>query len=248
MEKLQLSIILPALNERENLEKLIPDIEGVFETVRHEIIVVDDNSCDGTDRLVLGLNKNYRNLRLMRRLGKKGIGSALHEGYDAARGRVIVSCDADLSFSALEMKKLFCKINEGYDLVIGCRYNMPGSYHEVKGLCAALKSLISRAGNTALKSLSGIDINDFSTNCRAITRSAWDTLQIKENTNVMLFEMIIKARHRNLNIAQVPVVCLNRAYGKSKLNLAAEIPRATLKSAYYMLKFPNVRICRSQYP
>ncbi len=240
MEALELSIVIPALNEEESLRIFIPEIEEAFRQVKHEIIVVDDNSSDDTGGLILRLNKMYGNLRLITRNNKRGIGSALREGYDNARARIILSSDADLSFSVTDMKKMFEKINQGYDFVVGCRHNIPGSYYEMKGLCAVTKGLLSKFGNTVLKILTRSEINDFSANFRAITKDAWGSLGINENSNAMLFEMIVKARHKRLKITQIPVIFLGRVYGKSKLNLVVEIPKAALKAIYYLFKTLNL--------
>ncbi|MCX5697410.1 MAG: glycosyltransferase [Candidatus Omnitrophica bacterium] len=237
MENPELSIILPTLNERENLAVLIPGIEKFFHQVKHEIIIVDDNSTDNTSGLALELNKTYGNIRFITRKNKRGIGSALHEGYDFARSGIILSSDADLSFSVKDMKKLFDKIIEGYDLVVGCRHSIRGSYYEMKDLRTTIKGLISKLGNNALKILSGLNIDDFSANFRAIKKDSWNVLEIDENTNVMLFEMIIKAKHKGLKIAQVPVTFVDRVYGQSKLNLMIEIPKAFLKTCYYLIKY-----------
>jgi dolichol-phosphate mannosyltransferase len=215
---------------------LIPDIEEVFKEVKHEIIVVDDDSSDNTGGKVLELNRTYGNIKLITRKNRRGLGSAIREGYNSARSRVVLSSDADLSFSVKDMKKLFDKINQGFDLVIGCRHNINGSFYEMKELRTTLKGLISRLGNTILKFLAGIEIDDFSANFRAMKMEAWNALDIRDGTNAMLFEMIIKAKNKNFKITQIPVIFVDRIFGKSKLNLMFDIPRAAIKALYYLIK------------
>ena len=125
---LELSIILPTYNESKNLRVMIPKIEKVFKDFRHEIIVVDDNSTDNTIGCLKSLNKNCDTIRLVTRLDKKGIGSALCDGYDLAKGDIILSSDADLSFSVEDMLKLVEGIKAGHELMLGCRHVIEGSF------------------------------------------------------------------------------------------------------------------------
>ena len=234
---LELSIILPTYNESKNLRVMIPKIEKVFKDFRHEIIVVDDNSTDNTIGCLKSLNKNCDTIRLVTRLDKKGIGSALCDGYDLAKGDIILSSDADLSFSVEDMLKLVEGIKAGHDLMLGCRHVIEGSYYEKKGLRTAIKGSISKFGNTTLRILTGINIHDFSANFRAIKKSAWKNLILEEHNNLMLFEMIVKAKHKGMRISEIPVSFIDRVYGESKLKLSIEIPRFMLKMFYYILKY-----------
>src|SRR3989344_5133425 len=95
----ELSIVLPTYKEKKNLAIFVPQIEAEFKGILFEIIVVDDNSEDGTRELVHALNEQYTNVILVERPGLLGIGSALRDGYNTARGEYILSSDADLSFS-----------------------------------------------------------------------------------------------------------------------------------------------------
>jgi dolichol-phosphate mannosyltransferase len=237
MKKPILSIVLPTYNELENIYILIPKIEEKFSNVEHEIIVVDDDSPDGTGLAVEELNKKYENIRLITRRGGKGIGAALKEGYDCALGEIIMSSDADLSFTVEDMHRLYEKIKEGYDLVVGVRHGLLYSYYEMKKPIVIVKGTISRIGNAFLRILSGIDIHDFSANFRAVRKEAWDRIELKENTNVILFEMIIKAKHKGMKIAELPVSFKDRIYGKSKLRLTREISKAAFKTLGYIYKY-----------
>src|SRR5262245_37958158 len=114
-----LSIVLPTYEERDNLAELIPNVEAAFQDTSIEIIVVDDNSTDGTGELLAGFATRYGNLRTIVRPALLGIGSALREGYNAARGEYILSSDSDQSFTVEDMVRLYRKIQEGYDLVTG---------------------------------------------------------------------------------------------------------------------------------
>lgn len=229
---LKLSIVLPTYNEAKNLEIFIPQIEEEFKESLLEIIVVDDNSSDGTKELIESLNGRFKNIKLISRPKLMGIGSAIRDGYNAARGEYILSSDADLSFEVEDMRRLYDKINEGYDLVIAHRHGEGGSY-EKKTAAVKIKYFLSWLGNFVVRNVSGLEVKDVSANFRIIRRNAWQRLKTVENTNSLLFEMIIKAKRSGFKIAEIPVVFHQRKFGKSKLNMAKEAPKFLIKFIKY---------------
>src|SRR3990172_1985671 len=110
MPKPSLSIVLPTYNEKDNVKILIPLLEKKFSGIDHEIIVVDDSSPDGTGKEVLKLAAEIPHVRLIVRKEKNGIGGALRHGYNNAANDIVLSCDADLSFSPDDRVKLYDKI------------------------------------------------------------------------------------------------------------------------------------------
>lgn len=231
-DSLKLSIVLPAYNEMKNLEIFIPQIEKAFKELLLEIIVVDDNSQDGTKELLRSLNGRFKNINLISRPKLMGIGSAIRDGYNAARGEYILSSDADLSFTIEDMKRLYFKITEGYDLVTGCRHGGKGGY-EKKSLFVKIKYVFSWFGNFVVRKISGLGINDVSANFRIIRRDSWYKLKTVENTNSLLFEMIVKAKRNGLKITEIPVTFYQRKFGKSKLNMWKEAPKFLIKFIKY---------------
>jgi dolichol-phosphate mannosyltransferase len=228
----RLSIILPTYNECENLAVLIPKIEEGFKSVDFEIIVVDDGSKDGTDGLINDLSVRFNNIFLLARPKLGGIGSALRDGYNMAKGEYILSSDADLSFSVDDMVALYNKVTQGYDVVVGYRHGSNASY-ERRNLPIKLKYLFSRYGNWLIRKMSGLKIRDFSVNFRVIRRDKWIQLLTKENTNSILYEMILKAHRKNMKITDIPVNFSERKFGQSKLNLWIESPRFLFKFIKY---------------
>ena len=87
----KVSIIIPTYKEVDNIKILIPKIESTFKDIKHEIIVVDDSSPDGTIEAAKQLNKKYKNIRVIVRKKLEGIGAALRDGYDAAKYDLILS-------------------------------------------------------------------------------------------------------------------------------------------------------------
>ena len=238
-----LSIVFPTYNEKENIKILIPLVEELFlsEKISFEVLVVDDSSPDGTAQTADDLNKKYGNVRVILRKKKEGIGAALREGYNNAAGKLILSCDSDMSFDINDMLKLYKKINEGYDLVIGNRHSGEGKY--IKPTPAIkLKALTSKLGNKAVRSLTGINIHDFSVNFRAIKTDVWRSIKTTENTNSILLEMIMKAGYKGFKIGEIPIVFKDRLYGESKLNLKKEAPKFLLKLAKFVIKYRVFRM------
>ncbi|MBI4919681.1 glycosyltransferase [Candidatus Azambacteria bacterium] len=228
----KLSVVLPTYNEEKNIEIFIPQIEEEFQNELLEIIVVDDNSNDGTKKLLAELNDKFGNIKLISRPKLMGIGSAIRDGYNAAIGEYILSSDADLSFQVGDMRRLYEKLNEGYDLVLAYRHGNKGGY-ERKKLFVKIKYMFSRFGNFAVRNISGLGVRDVSANFRIIRRAGWHKIQTVENTNSLLFEMIVKAKRKGLKIAEIPITFSERRFGKSKLNILKEAPKFLVKFIKY---------------
>lgn len=236
---MELVIVLPTYNEKKNIEIFIPKIEKDVlkkRKIKGEIIVVDDNSPDGTARAALKLNKKYKNIKVIIRKEKEGIGAALRCGYNAASGRLILSSDSDLSFSTNDMLRLIDKINSGYDLVVGSRYLSKKDYEKLK-IKTMIKGFVSKYGNILVRIFSGIDIHDYSSNFRIIRRKVWNDIETIEKTNSILLEMIVKTAYKGYKVTEIPVKFLERKYGKSKINLFKEVPKFFIKLVYYSLKY-----------
>lgn len=235
---LELSVVLPAYKEKENLAVLIPQIEHEFLGVKFEIIVVDDNSNDGTRELLDELNIKYQNLILVERPGLLGVGSAIRDGYNKAQGKFILSSDADLSFTPLDMRRLYEKIRRGYDLVLGFKVKyQPFSKDDPEGQglkAARLKFLVSTLGNWTVKFLSGVNLKNFNTNFKILRRDKWLEIKTFENKNFFNFETVLKFSRRDFKISEIPVTFYERKFGSSKLRFFVEAPRYFGKLVWYV--------------
>lgn len=236
MTKPGLSIVLPTYNEKDNIKILIPQIEKTFKHINHEIIVVDDSSPDGTAWVSEELNKKYGNIRVIVREKREGIGAAIREGYNNAINSIIISSDSDLSFTPSDMYRLYEKIQEGYDLVLGNRHSKD-SFYESTTLKVEIKRWISKNGNRIIQLITDIKINDFSANFRAIRKNIWEQISTREKTNTLLLEMILKCKYGGLRVTEIPVTFKDRIHGESKLNLGAEAPKFLIKMFIYVLKY-----------
>lgn len=208
-----LSIILPTYNESENLKKLIPQIEQKFP--QSEIIVVDDNSPDGTAEVA-----HKFGARVISRKKKEGIGAALKEGYDSASNQILVSMDADCSIHVEDIDRLIEKLHN-HDLVVGSKYSK-GS--RAKGFSSKRQKILSYWGNKFFIIIFQLPVDDVTLNFRAMTKATWQKLKLRQKSNVFLLEMLIDSKAKNLRITQIPIFFSNRFYGKSKTNLKVLFP------------------------
>jgi dolichol-phosphate mannosyltransferase len=217
------SVVLSTYNERENLSKLVPIIERVLDENRlpGEIVVVDDNSPDGTSDVARELDRKYGNVKLLWRPGKLGPGSAHADGYKFAKGEIIVGMDTDFSHSPYDIPRFVAKVEEGYDLVAGCRY-MRGGQYEVRSFQTLKKSIASRLGNILIRILSGVPLHDFTTALRAIRREVIRDVTTNSKGNSFFMEFIIKSYREGYRVTELPIVFRDRVAGKSKLSLGKQ--------------------------
>lgn len=218
-----ISFVLPTYNERENIVKLIEGIEDTSRknNIKPEIIVIDDNSPDGTADAVRKLKKRFRNIRLFVRAGKLGLASAHILGYEKAKGEIIISMDTDLSHDPAEIPNFINKINEGYDVVIGSRH-VRGAYYEKRATNTKIKYFLSKFGNILTTLISHVSIHDFTNGYRAFKKNVANEVGIESKGNSFLMEFIVKAHRKGYKITEIPVTFFDRKVGKSKIKHGKE--------------------------
>lgn len=222
-DELIFSFVLPTYNEAENLEILFPELIRIFSSHKFEIIVVDDGSIDGTVEIVKKNKESFPGIVLIERGSLRGIGSALIDGYNVAKGKYIVSFDSDLSFSFDGIKKIAdTLLSDNYDLVLGSRY-LTGAYYEAPNFKILQKKIVSKFGNIFLRFTTMIPVHDFSANCRGLRNSVWKEIAVKSKDNFMLFETIWRIHRVGGSITEVPIKFFDRKFGDSKLKLGGEI-------------------------
>ncbi|KAK0398608.1 hypothetical protein QR680_002670 [Steinernema hermaphroditum] len=216
----QYTILLPTYNEKENLPICIWLIEKYLSQsgYSYEVIVIDDNSPDGTLEIAKALQKEYgeNKIVLRPREGKLGLGTAYIHGLKSARGKYIVLMDADLSHHPkfiTEMIKLQREHN--YDIVTGTRYALGGG---VSGWNLKRK-VISRGANFLAQFLLQPGVSDLTGSFRLYRRDVLAKL-ISESVSkgyVFQMEMMFRARKNNFTVGEVPITFVDRFYGESKL-------------------------------
>lgn len=225
-----LSILLPTYNEKQNIALitflLIETLDSYFHDNRpdetYEIIVIDDNSPDGTQDMVRKLQKVYGRIVLETRPGKLGLGTAYKHGLKVARGSFIVLMDADLSHHPKYIPDMLRKQEElDADIVSGTRYAQGGG---VFGWNLKRK-VTSRGANTLAQALlQPGTISDLTGSFRIYRKECLDVLMEQCTSKGYAFQMEIAVRASRLGyrLGEVPIVFVDRVFGASKLG-GAEI-------------------------
>ncbi len=196
---IELSVVMPCLNEAETLAICIKKAQDFFERekISGEVIIADNGSTDGSQQIAKSLNATVVNVP------QKGYGSALRGGIEAANGKYVIMGDADDSYDFSNLMPYLLKLREGYDLVMGNRFKggiKPGAMpflHKYLG-----NPVLSFIGRLFYKS----NIGDFHCGLRGFSKKAYYTMILKTTGMEFASEMIVKASLKNLQITEVPTI------------------------------------------
>jgi dolichol-phosphate mannosyltransferase len=221
-------LIIPTYNEHENIARIIAD---VFEQqprcadVELNILVVDDNSPDGTAQLVERVQRSEdpqsRHVHLLKRAGKMGLGTAYVEGfrYGLAQGYdYIFEMDADFSHDPREIPNFLREI-EHYDLVLGSRY-IPGARVDN---WPKSRLMLSYNANVYARLITGIPVRDATGGFKCFRRKvleAIDLADIRSNGYAFQIEMNFRAWRKGFKIKEIPITFVDRNAGASKMSKA----------------------------
>jgi glycosyltransferase involved in cell wall biosynthesis len=199
--EIEVSIVMPCLNEADTLATCISKAQRALldHNISGEIIVADNGSEDGSQEIAREFGARVINV------SRKGYGSALRGGIEAARGRYVIMGDADDSYDFLEVPRFVEKLREGYDLVQGCRLPSGGG----RVMPAAMPLLHRWWGNPMFSSLARIwfraPIHDVYCGLRGFTKELSSRLNQRCTGMEFATEMIIKASLYDVKIAEVPI-------------------------------------------
>lgn len=209
---MQLSIVIPLLNEEESLQELHAWIASVMQSKHfsYEVLFVDDGSTDNSWSIIKQLSKedtNVKGIQFQRNFGKS---QALHAGFKAAKGEVIITMDADLQDNPEEIPELYDLITkEGYDLVSGWKKKRFDSI--------LFKNLPSKLFNWAARQTSGVKLNDFNCGLKAYNRSVIKTIEV---SGEMHRYIPVLAKNAGFSkIGEKVVKHQSRKYGKTKFGM-----------------------------
>ena len=211
----RVTVIISTYNERENLAHIAPAVTHQG----YRVLVVDDNSPDGTGDLATRLSEGDSRVSVLRRRSKEGLGPAYAAGFNRAMedgAEVVVEMDADFSHDPKDLPRLVKAIEDGADLAIGSRY-VPGGSNQDWPLH---RRLISRGGNLYSRLMLGIGVRDATAGFRAFRVEALRKLPYEKaeaSGYGFQVEMAWRAVQQGLNIVEVPIAFHDRARGTSKM-------------------------------
>jgi dolichol-phosphate mannosyltransferase len=219
----QLSIIVPTFNERDNIALLYEKLEGVFGATPFEMIVVDDNSPDGTAAAVKALSRLHPNIRCLQRIGRRGLASACIEGISASAAPFFAVMDADHQHDEKILPQMLAKAEAGDDIVVATRYAEGGSAGEGFSATRAAGSQLA----TRLSSrLTGADLSDPMSGFFLMRREVFEEVapNLSDDGFKILLDIIVtsmryrKANGQALKIGEVPYQFRERHAGASKMS------------------------------
>lgn len=210
-------IIIPTYNERENLGSIVARVLRSAENV--DVLVVDDNSPDGTGALASALASGHDRLHVLHRAGKEGLGAAYRAGFawGLERGYTrLVEMDADGSHQPEQLSRLLDALTT-HDMVLGSRW-VPGGAVENWPLH---RSVLSQGGSLYARLTLGLPFRDITGGYRAFTAEALHAIDfgnVLSQGYCFQIDMLRRAHHAGLRIGEVPITFVERVLGESKMS------------------------------
>ena len=229
------SVIIPTYNEKENISEIIFTISKEVYGLK-EIIIVDDNSPDMTWRLVQDIGKVNSKVKLIRRLNKKGLPSAIWEGIISSQGSRVLWLDADFLSLPFTLTKLIDNLND-YDIVVASRY-VEGA-QDIR--LERIRVIASRLFNRLAKFILQAKVNDLTSGYILAKRELFNRIDIRGVYGEYCVRFLYQAEKKGLKIKEVPYVCLSRPKGKSKTSGSIFI--FIRYCLIYILTIFKLRIC-----
>ncbi|MFV0306265.1 MAG: polyprenol monophosphomannose synthase [Desertimonas sp.] len=211
-------VVTPTYNEAENVETLLRAVRTVLPAAR--VLVVDDDSPDGTAELAEKVAADIGGIDVLRRPGKDGLGSAYRAGFQrvlAGDADVVVSMDTDMSHDPAALPELLRVLASGADAVIGSRY-VPGGATVDWPLH---RRLLSRWGNRYTSLVLGLQLRDCTSGYRAYRAEALRAIEpasTEAEGYAFLTELVRRLVGRGYRVLECPIVFEDRRYGQSKMS------------------------------
>jgi dolichol-phosphate mannosyltransferase len=224
----QITVIIPTYNEAENLPTLFSALFSLPLTDL-KVLVVDDNSPDGTGKIADGLSDLYPGrISVIHRAGKQGLRTAYLEGFKRAIGdgaQAVGQMDADFSHNPVKLVEMAAALDRA-DVVLGSRYVSGGSVDDAWPLW---RKWLSAFGNTYARTILNMPLRDITTGYRLWKRETilgMPLERIQSNGYIFLVEMAYMAYSLEYKFAQVPIHFADRRWGKSKMSLRIQMEAA----------------------
>lgn len=205
-DNLEISIIIPAKDEAENIKPLYLQLTKVMNSLKktYEVIFVDDGSTDNTFNKVRNLHQKDSHIKGIKHRGNFGKSIALQTGFDNAKGQIIITLDADLQDDPKEIPNFLNKLNDGYDLVSGWKKKRYDPFS---------KTFPSKIGNWVTRLFTGVKIHDLNCGFKAYKKEVVKSLNLYGE----LYKYIpVLALKQNFKVGEIVVSHHPRKFGKSK--------------------------------
>jgi len=216
---MELSIIVPAYNEEENIADVISKIDSSLD-LPCELFVVNDYSTDRTHFIVEELSQKYPNLKLVHNTGEKGFANAVRSGFNQATGELVVVVMGDLCDDLGTIKRMLLKAEEGYDVVCAARYIKGGA----RIGSSKVKGFFSFFVSWSLHYFIGIPTHDIANAFKLYRRKVLDSINIESKGFELSLEIPLKAYYLGFKITEVPTVWRERQKGKSHFKMLSSFP------------------------
>jgi len=229
-------VVIPTYNESENLPNIVPQV--LAQDPRLEVLVVDDNSPDGTGQIADALAAANSRVHVLHREGKLGLGTAYIRGFTWALERTydfVFEMDADFSHDPAHLKE-FLKAIADADIVLGSRY-LDGKVTVVNWPMGRL--MLSYCANIYARWITGLRIWDLTGGFKCFRRRVLETIdlsQVRSNGYAFQIEMSVRAWRKGFKFREIPIVFVDRTEGQSKMN------RSIVREAVWMV--PRLRLQR----
>ncbi len=211
-------VIIPTYNELENIKKMIPEIFGLYPNDL-DILIVDDNSPDGTGNFADEYSMKDSRVKVIHRAKKSGLGTAYIEGFKYALKNnydIIFEMDADFSHDPKEIKNFLNAINS-FDLVLGSRY--------ISGISVVnwpmRRLILSYMANLYTRIITGLPIKDATGGFKCFRRKVLESINlnaVKSNGYAFQIEMTFKAWKNKFSVSEIPIIFIDRTTGTSKMS------------------------------
>ena len=211
-------VIIPTYNEAENVEPITRAVLAA--DPRLDVLVVDDNSPDGTGSMADALSRAEPRVHVLHRAAKEGLGRAYLAGFDWALARpyaCVMEMDADFSHDPRYLPRFLAEIDAGADLVLGSRY-VEGGGTVNWGIA---RQIISRGGSLYARSILGVQVHDLTGGFKCFRREALEALDlpsVRSTGYAFQIELTYRALRRGLKVKEIPIVFEDRRVGKSKMS------------------------------
>ncbi len=215
--KTDLTVVIPTWNEAGNIGKALEQASAVLEKagISYEILVMDDASGDGTDKIVNQFAQRNPNVRFVAHPPPAGFGYSIRDGIRMANGGAVVIMMADLSDDPAFLPDMLARIKEGCDVVVGSRF-LPGS--KIYGY-RPLKMLSNRLFNLSVQACFLTGINDTSNAFKMFRTALVRDLPISSRGFTVSAEMMLRMKIAGFSVCQVPVSWTDRTEGTAKFRL-----------------------------